>query len=142
MISLQAIVDAVSLGGLYALAALGVALIFGVMRLINFAHGGLIMLSAYGLWLWSAYPVPLTILLTVGVAVVAALAMERVAFRPVRNADMSTLLVASFFVSSLLQNGWIGVYGSLGKSVSVFPGLLDRFDVAGLSIYRLDLVTL
>ena len=142
MISLQTIVDAVSLGGLYALAALGVALIFGVMRLINFAHGGLIMLSAYGLWLCSSYPVLLTIALAVGIAVAAALAMERVAFRPLRSADMSTLLVASFFVSSLVQNGWISAFGSLGKSVSVFPGLLERFDIDGLSLYRLDLVTL
>lgn len=139
---MQTVINALSLGGLYALAALGVALIFGVMRLINFAHGGLIMLSAYGLWLWSGHPVALTLLLTVAVAVVAALAMERLAFRPLRGADTSTLLVASFFVSSLVENGWIAAYGSLGKSVSVFPGLLDRFDIGGLTLYKLDVVTL
>ena len=82
---IQDAIDAISLGSLYALFALGIAVIFGIMRLINFAHGELIMAGAYVLVLVSL-PVVLLIPLTLAVVVAVALVMERVAFRPVRDA--------------------------------------------------------
>ena len=96
MIYIQHAINAVSLGGLFALAALGLALIFGIMRLINFAHGELIMAAAYGLLVFKTFPWPLMIILTLLLAGGLAVAMERLAFRPVRGAEPATLLMTSF----------------------------------------------
>lgn len=139
--AIQDIINALSLGGLYALAALGIALIFGVMRLINFAHGELVMVGAYGLWVWQNQPWPLLLGLTVALVVVMALIMELVAFRPIRDADPTTMLVTSFFVSSVLQNMAILILGSRNKTMSVLPGLLNDFEVSGVYVQRIDAVT-
>ena len=89
----QTLADAVSVGGLYALTALGIGLIFGVMRLINFAHGELITFAGYALLALFGQPVPIMHRSAASsLAVVLALVTERVAFRPLRNADPATLL--------------------------------------------------
>ena len=90
----QYFIDAVALGSLYALVALGIGLIFGVMRLVNLAHGELLMAGGYALFAtngWSAFiRVPLVVL----VVVTLALLMERLAFRPLRDASPATMLVS------------------------------------------------
>ena len=139
---IQDAINALSLGGLYALAALGIALIFGVMRLINFAHGELIMTGAYGLWVFRSLPWPVMILVAGALVIALAVIMERVAFRPVRNAAAATLLVTSFFVSSLLQNSAILAVGSRPKSVSILPGLLESVEIGSVKILRIDLIIL
>jgi branched-chain amino acid transport system permease protein len=116
---LQHVVDAVALGSLYALTALGIGLIFGVMRLINFAHGDFIMVGAFSLvvptsaatstLLIGAWPAPLLIGGVCFVVIALALATERLAFRPVRRADPAVLLITSFAVSFFLQHGVIAV---------------------------------
>ena len=89
----QTLVDAVSVGSLYALTALGIGLIFGVMRLINFAHGELITFAAYTLLALFGSPVPVMLFGAILVAVLLALITERAAFRPLRSADPTTLLI-------------------------------------------------
>jgi branched-chain amino acid transport system permease protein len=141
---LQNAINAMSLGGLYSLVALGVALIFGVMGFINFAHGELLMIGGYVLiyvaptnWL-EAVPA------TVAVVVVAALLMERIAFRPVRGASPTTLLITSFAVSYFLQNLALLTVGTLPRSVNFPPSVSMSIAVGGLSIPRLaiaDIVT-
>jgi branched-chain amino acid transport system ATP-binding protein len=91
----QILADAVSVGSLYALTALGIGLIFGVMRLINFARGELITFAAYTLLALFGQPVLIMIFGGIAVAVVLALVTERAAFRPLRNADPTTLLSPS-----------------------------------------------
>jgi branched-chain amino acid transport system permease protein len=138
---IQDIINAVSLGCLYALFALGVALLFGVMRLINFAHGELIMVGGYSLVLYAGLFWPLQIGLSLLSVIVVALLLERVAFRPVRGADASTLLVTSFAVSYLLQNLAILIAGSLPKGISLESGLTSSFDVGELVVSRLNILT-
>ena len=138
----QDIINALSLGGLFALAALGIALIFGVMRLINFAHGELIMAGGYSLWLFQALPWPLMLALTALIVGALAILMERAAFRLVRGAPAATLLVTSFFVSSLFQNTAIISFGSRSRQAAIFPELLDNISVGGMNIVIVDLVTL
>ena len=82
----QTLVDAIGLGSVYALVAIGLALIFGVMRLVNFAHGELITAAGYTLVVASSLPVPFAVALAVIVAVALAWLMERVAFRRLRDA--------------------------------------------------------
>src|SRR5688572_5909899 len=112
---LQSIVDATSVGSLYALFALGIALIFGVIGLMNLAHGELIMIGTYALVLSTDIPLAMRLLLCVVLVILAALLMERIAFRPVRKASPATLLVTSFAVSFLLQNVVIQVVGSVPR---------------------------
>jgi branched-chain amino acid transport system permease protein len=138
----QVAIDAVSLGSLYALVALGIAIIFGIMTLINFAHGELIMVGAYTIFLLQNQPAIVLVLAPVLVVMLSALAMERIAFRPVRNATPTTLLVTSFALSYFLQNAARMIMGSLPKSVGVFPGLSEAFEVGGLRIPKIDVATL
>lgn len=107
----QQIINAVSLGGVYALLALGLAIVFSIVGLINFAHGELMTLSGYALLaaLVFGLPFPAAVFVAVSCGALAAVAMERVAFRPMRGASITSLLLTSFAVSSLLkvvfQNG-------------------------------------
>jgi branched-chain amino acid transport system permease protein len=140
--AVQLIIDAVSLGGLYALLALGIALIFGIMDLINFAYGELMMIGGYSLVLLSDTPFVVMLIATAAIVVVASLAMDRIAFKPVRAADPTTLLVTSFALSYLLQNLAILIFGSLPRTTGVGSGLESSFDIAGVTISKLDVVVI
>jgi branched-chain amino acid transport system permease protein len=151
---IQLIVDALSQGSLYALIALGIGLVFGVMRMINFAHGELIMIGAYALVVPSAsdmarpfiaaWPAPLLIVAIIGFVALAALMTERFAFRPLRRreVDSATLLISSFAVSYLLQSLVLFFYTGRPKSVSIFPALTQQITVAGVRVAIVDAVTI
>jgi branched-chain amino acid transport system permease protein len=104
---IQQVVNALSAGSLYALMAVGLAMVFGILRLINFAHGDLMMVAAYlavfclgaGLPLWAA------VLVMVAGTVMVGLLMERIAYRPIRGAPDVAMLLSSFAVGQILQNG-------------------------------------
>lgn len=133
--------DAISLGSLYALFALGIGLIFGVMQLINFAHGELVMITGYVLVLTSGMWLPIGLALGLCAAMMIALAMERTAFRPVRGANPATLLVTSFAVSVILQSSAEMAFGSLPKGVNVSTVLTEYFRVGAILIPKLGLLT-
>lgn len=138
----QHLVNAVSLGSLYALLALGIAVIFGVGRILNFAHGQLITVSAYVLLVVSGLPWPLVVVLTLLTGVVLALAMERFAFRHVRRADPATTLIVGFAVAALIQEILVLSVGARSKTVDFATSTTLPVDIAGISIPRLDLVTM
>jgi len=140
--AVQLLIDAMSLGALYSLLALGIALLFGIMNLINFAYGELLMIGGYALVLLAATAVPLMLLGTFVVVVIAALLMDRIAFKPVRSADPTTLLITSFALSYLLQNVAIMVFGSLPRTTGAGSGLNHSFDIGGVAISRLDLTVI
>jgi branched-chain amino acid transport system permease protein len=139
---IQTAVDAVSLGSLYALVALGIALIFGIMRLVNLAHGELIMFGGYTVFLLGGAPWPVLIVATVTAAALLALGMERIAFRPVRDASPATLMVTSFAVAFVLQNLAVVVMGVQTKSVNLSGIVTESFSLGGLRIAKLSLITL
>ena len=138
---LQVLVDAASQGSLYALSALGIGLIFGIMRLVNFAHGEFIMIGAYMLMLSSAPYAPIAILVTVAAVIVLALLTERIAFRPVRHANPTTLLVTSFAVSFFLQYLFVLVEGARPKGFDFLSGLAEPFVIGAVRIPKLNVVT-
>ena len=117
----QTIADAVSLGGIYALMAVGIGLVFGVLRLVNFAYGQLIMAGAFALALASQWnwPVWAGILLCFAVVLVLSLLMDRLVFRPLRGQSPAVMLVATFAVAFLLQSIALLWFGSLGKIASL-----------------------
>lgn len=136
---IQYSIDAISLATFYAILALGIAVLFGIMRLINFAHGELIMIGGYAIVYLEGPAWPLLLIFTMVVVIACAIAMERVAFRPVRNADAGTLLVTSFAVSYVLQNAALLVEGARPKSVSMAPFLSESVEVGEFSLSKLDI---
>lgn len=102
---LQQLVNGVSLGSTYALLALGLAIVFTIFGLVNFAHGELITIAAYSMLLCSNLGLPwfLQALVGIAAAAVGAVLMELVAFRPVRHASGTTMLITSFGVSIVIQ---------------------------------------
>ena len=103
---LQLVINALSLGSLHALIALGLVMVFGILRLINFAYGELIMVAGYTWFMLQGSWVPLAIVLLIAVAIVvfASVATERIAFRPLRAGSMTAMLITSFAVSAILQS--------------------------------------
>jgi branched-chain amino acid transport system permease protein len=102
---LQQLINALALGGTYALLALGLAVVFSILKMINFAHGELMTIAGYVLMYCGIAGVPFAISVTLALlaSMAAAIVMERVAFRPLRNASGTTLLVTSFAVGLILQ---------------------------------------
>jgi branched-chain amino acid transport system permease protein len=122
--AIQQVVNALSAGSLYALMAVGLAMVFGILRLINFAHGDLMMIAAYlavfclGAGLPLAAALPIIVLGTV----IVGLLMERVAYRPIRGAPDVAMLLTSFAVGQILQNGTLLTTRLAGKPTLIaFP---------------------
>jgi branched-chain amino acid transport system permease protein len=139
--AVQIAVNGVSLGALYSMIALGIALIFSVMRLINFAHGALIMIGGFVVYLLAGQSLVVWVLGSVLAVVVAAVLTERIAFRPFRSSDATTLLVASFAVNTVLTATAQILAGSIPKTPSLPEFLSGYVDVLGLSISTLSLIT-
>ncbi len=139
---LQTALDALNLGAIYALTALGVGLIFSVMRLINFAHGELITTAGFTLYLLDGQPLVLRLGGAAAATMLLALMMERIAFRPIRRANAATLLVTSFAVSYLMQHLIVMVFGARPLGVSLLPELGESLAMGALRIPRLEIATI
>ena len=140
MITIQHMLDALNVGGLYALIALGIGLIFGIMRLINFAHGELVMAGGYAMAVLVSLPWPAVIILSLLFLIGLALLIERAAFRPLRGRDPATLLVASFTVSYFLQNLTILWFGSRPIPFTFAQGMSEIVEIAGLRFPLLQFI--
>lgn len=149
---LQIAFDALSLGSLYALGALGIALIFGVMRLVNFAHGDVIAFCVFAL-LWPsvdavavvfAGDLPWFLLIPFVLAMGAGLSVlsEIVVFRRFRNASPATMMIASFALGFVIRYFLLMLYSSRPKSVSILPALSQPVEVLGARIPLLQVITI
>jgi branched-chain amino acid transport system permease protein len=123
MQTLQSIIDAIAVGALYALVAVGLALIFGVMRLINFAYGEVITAGAYSLYVTRNLPLTASIVICFVVCVVMAVLIEEIAFRPLRGASPATTLVATFAVAIALEAVWLIAFTPQGKTADLLSTL-------------------
>jgi branched-chain amino acid transport system permease protein len=103
---LQFAIDVLSLGGAYALMALGLVIVYGILRLVNFAYGELIMVAGYTMFLVSGSALPWLVMAACALimAMVAGVATDYFAFRPVRAKSVTAVLITSFAFSTLLQN--------------------------------------
>jgi len=116
---LQQLINGVQYGSIYALIAVGYTMVYGVLRLINFAHGDIYMLGAFvayyvvtGLALHQHPSVGnflFVLIVSMAVCALAGVLIERLAYRPIRNAPRLTALITAIGVSLLLENGGIGV---------------------------------
>lgn len=140
----QNLVDGLGRGSMYALLALGISLIFGVMHLVNFAHAELITVGAYVAYALSTLGVGWWLLVPaiVGLAVVASMAVEFAAFRWVRNSSPFTLLLTSFAIERLSRALW-QVF--VGAEKQTFPGpgwAFNTWVIGGIRVEVMDVVTI
>ena len=133
---LQQTVNAFALGGTYALLALGLAVVFSIMGLINFAHGELMTISGYTLMYCGIAGISFVLAVPVAIAaaMIAAVLMERIAFRPVRNSSGATMLVTSFAVSMILQVLFQNFISTRSQPVILPQILSDSITLGGLVI--------
>jgi len=143
-LDLQVQVDAIGLGAIYALMAVGIGLVFGVMRLVNFAYGQLIMAGAFALAFASDHnwPVAVGIALCFGVVLALSLAMERVVFRPLRTQSAAVMLIATFAVAFLLQSIALLWFGPLGKTATSLVQLNRPVEIGSVEIRKITIVAI
>lgn len=139
---LQFLIDAMSVGSLYAILALALALLFGVMGLMNFAYGELLMIGAYTVLVFQGRSWPVVIVAVLVAVTIAALLQERLAFRPLRTATPVTLLITSFALSVLLQNVALMTIGPRPVGAPLPTDLASRvLHLGELRVSVIDIVT-
>ena len=138
----QTIADGLALGAIYALMAVGIGLVFGVLRLVNFAYGQLVMAGAFALALASewGWPVWAAILLCFAVVLGLSVAMDHLVFRPLRGHSPAVMLVATFAVAFLLQSIALLWFGSLGKIASSLAYLNQPWSIGGVDVRKIAVV--
>ena len=143
-VSWQTLADALSLGGIYALMAVGIGLVFGVLRLVNFAYGQLIMAGAYAIayasvWGWPSWA---GIVLCFAVVLALTMLMDRAVFRPLRTQSPAVMLVATFAVAFLMQSIAVLAFGQLGTIASSMGPLNQPWDIGGVQIRKIAIVSI
>jgi branched-chain amino acid transport system permease protein len=149
---LQNVINALSFGSLLALTALGIGLLFGVLRLVNFAHGDFITVGAFalivpssadtpslfiGAWPWSAAAIAVCIIL-----VAVALSSDWLVFRRLRKASAPTLMMASFAIGHVIQNVIIAIYTGRPKGIDFWPELSNPVDISAVSVPTSNVVVI
>lgn len=137
MITLDFAINAISLGSTYALLALGMVIVYGILKLVNFAYGELLMIGGYSLFVLGLGPrLPWFVMavLAVGVAVLTSYLTERVAFRPVRENSLTAMLITSFAVSTLLQNAALLIISPRARAVPLPDVFSESALVLGQSV--------
>jgi len=141
-------VAALSLGSIYALMALGLALVYGILRLVNFAYGELIMIAGYAMWqlqrLGFGVPWALEVLLAVGVVTLTSIVLERVAFRPVRasHGPPINVLITSFACSTVLQSLAMVLISPRSKGIEYPPIVSAQLTLGPVRIAVFDIMAM
>ena len=138
---LSILINGLSLGGIYAMIALGYTMVYGIAKMLNFAHGDIIMIGGYVIFVFMATNNPLlAVLMAVVFCVILGIVIEKVAYKPLRGASPLAVLITAIGVSYLLQSLAQIVFGSAPKMVMVFDfGMIEFF---GATVQVSSLVTL
>jgi branched-chain amino acid transport system permease protein len=140
----QTLADALALGGIYALMAIGIGLVFGVLRLVNFAYGQLVMAGAFALALGSqwGWPTWLSIVLCFVVVLTLSMLLDRLVFRPLRTQRPEVMLIATFAVAFLLQSVALISFGALGKTALSLAFLNQPWTISGVDVRKISIVAI
>lgn len=121
---LQQLINGISAGSLYALVAIGYTMVYGVLRMINFAHGDILMVGAYLAFFGiSAFMLPWWVSFTTAIILTGfvGVLIERLAYRPIRNASRVSLLITAVGVSFFLENLFLVLFGGVPKAFPIAP---------------------
>ena len=146
-LDVQTLVDAIGQGAVYALMAVGIGLVFGVLRLVNFAYGQLIMAGAYALAFASAggWPVWAGIALCYVVVVALSLVMELLVFRPLRTQSPAVMLVTTFAIAFILQAAALVIDvrdGTIGQAATSIASLNRAVTIGGADVRKITIVAI
>lgn len=131
---LQQCLTGISLGGAYALIAIGYTLVYGILRLINFAHGDIFMMAGYFMiFAMASMPWFVAVPVTLAATVLLGVVIERAAYRPLRSAPRMSVMISAIGVSYLLQNLATYLFTALPKGYPEIPFLKKIFQIGGLS---------
>ena len=138
---LSVIINGLSLGGTYAMIALGYTMVYGIAKMLNFAHGDIIMVGAYSIYVFLALKNPIVaVVLSVIFCMLLGILIERIAYRPLRGASPLAVLITAIGVSYLLQSLAQIVFGSAPKMVEVAD--LGAVDILNVRVQISTFVTL
>lgn len=141
---LNYLINGISLGSVYAIIALGYTMVYGIAKMLNFAHGDVIMVGGYIAFCATSYlglPVIPSVLLSVFVCTVLGIVVEKLAYKPLRNATSLAVLITAIGVSYFLQNAALLIWSSNPKA---FPNMVDLppLVIGNLQISAVSLVTI
>ena len=125
MIFISNLISGIRLGSIYAIIALGYTMVYGIAKMLNFAHGDVIMIGAYSAFvaLYRAnLPLPIALIISIIICTLLGVMIERLAYKPLRQASSLAVLITAIGVSYFLQNLALLIWGSAAK---IFPTILD-----------------
>ena len=126
------LLSGISVGGQYALIAIGYTMVYGILRLINFAHGDVFMVAGLlGIYLSASMPLYIALPLVIVLTVLLAFVIERVAYKPLRSAPRMSVMISAIGVSYLLQNTATYITGAQPMTYPTIPGLSATVNIAG-----------
>ncbi len=144
---IQSIVNGLNQGAVYALVALGYTMVYGIIRMINFAHGDFIMVGSYTLFytiplmVRAGMPAWLSVFVAVFICVIVGVLVEKIAYKPVRNAGSISALITALAMSLFLENLALVLFGANPKSVPAIFNL-PMIDILGAKLQSKYLITL
>jgi branched-chain amino acid transport system permease protein len=140
---LQHLANALALGSLYALIAIGYTMVYGILRLINFAHGDVFMLGAYVAFYGAAMfvlPWWATFVIAIVFTAVLGVALERVAYRPLRDSPRISVMISAIGASFLIENVAIVLFGGRPKGVTVPDVMNVKLSIGEVSLMSVSVV--
>ncbi|MFA5635088.1 MAG: branched-chain amino acid ABC transporter permease [Anaerovoracaceae bacterium] len=139
---LQHCLTGISLGGAYALIAIGYTMVYGILRLINFAHGDIFMMAGYFMiFAIASFPWYIAIPIVLIATVILGVLIERIAYKPLRNAPRMSIMISAIGVSYLLQNLATYLFTALPRGYPSIPLLKTIFQIGPLSASLVTLIT-
>ncbi len=139
---LQHCLTGVSLGGAYALIAIGYTMVYGILRLINFAHGDIFMMAGYFMiFAMASFPWQIAIPIVIVATVALGVAIERAAYAPLRSSPRMSIMISAIGVSMLLQNLATYLFSALPRAYPEIPVLKRIFQLGALSASLVTFIT-
>ena len=136
------LLSGISLGGQLALIAIGYTMVYGILRLINFAHGDVFMVAGLlGIYISAALPIYIAIPVVILLTVALGFFIERAAYKPLRSAPRMSVMISAIGVSYLLQNLALYITGGLNKNYPTIPWISDQITVFGAATKRVTVIT-
>ena len=140
--NLPYLLTGISVGGQYALIAIGYTMVYGILRLINFAHGDVFMIAGLVMvYATASLPMYISIPLVLAATVLLGFTIERVAYKPLRTAPRMSVMISAIGVSYLLQNCALYFTGGLAQIYPTIPWISDTITIAGISVKRVTVIT-
>ena len=139
------LVNGIGLGSVYAIIALGYTMVYGIAKMLNFAHGDVIMIGGYMAFCTTSYlglPVPVAILFSIFVCTLLGITIEKLAYKPLRNATSLAVLITAIGVSYFLQNAALLIWTSNPKAFPNMVSFCPSLTIGGVTIAGTTIVTI